>query len=100
MIADRYTKVVLSIIAVALVVIAARPWLPESGVLQAVRPEAAHAQGAVPRYEVAVPKDWGKLVAFSNNNLLLEAPDHSLRIVDVDGKAPEYPKLKVLIRWQ
>ncbi len=100
MIADRYTKAVLSVIAVALVVIAARPWPPESGVLQVVRPEAAHAQGAVPRFEVNVPKDWGKFVAFSNNNLLLEAPDHSLRIVDVDGKPPEYPKIKVLIRWQ
>jgi hypothetical protein len=100
MIADRYTKLVLSIIAVALVVIAARPWLPETGLLQVVRPEAAHAQGAVPKYEVTVPKDWGKLVSFSNNNLLLEAPDHTMRIVDVDGKAPEYPKIKVLIHWQ
>ena len=100
MIADRYTKAVLSIIAVALVVIAARPWLSESGLLQAVRPEAAHAQGAVPKYEVSVPKEWGKLVFLSNNNLLLEAPDHTMRIVDVDGKAPEYPRIKVLIHWQ
>jgi hypothetical protein len=49
---------------------------------------------------VTVPKAWGKLVGFSNNNLLLEAPDQTLRIVDVEGKAPEYPKLKSLIRWQ
>jgi hypothetical protein len=100
MIADRYTKVVLSVIAAALVVIAARPWLSEPGLLEAVRPEAALAQGAVPKFEVAVPKDWGKLVGFSNNNLLLEAADHSLRIVDVEGRAPEYPRIKVLIRWQ
>lgn len=100
MIADRYTKAVLSIIALSLVVIAARPWLSESGLLQAVRPEAAHAQGAVPKYEVTVPKEWGKLVSFSNNNLLLEAPDHTMRVVDVDGKAPEYPRIKVLIHWQ
>ena len=100
MIVDRYTKVVLSVIAVALVVIAARPWLPESGVLPMIRPEAAHAQGAVPKYEVNVPKEWGKFVAFSNNNLLLEGADHSLRVVDVDGKPPEYPKIKVLIHWQ
>jgi hypothetical protein len=53
-----------------------------------------------PKYEVAVPKDWGKFVGFSNNNLLLEAPDKSLRIVDVEGKAPEYPKVKAHIRWQ
>jgi hypothetical protein len=100
MIADRYTKILLTVIAVALVMIAARPWLPESGMLGAVRPEAAHAQGAMPKYEVNVPKDWGKFIAFSNNNLLLEAPDKTWRIVDVDGKMPEYPKIKVLIRWQ
>ena len=100
MIVDRYTKAVLSIIAVALVVIAVRPWLPDSGALRVIRPEAAYAQGAAPKYEVTVPKEWGKLVAFSNNNLLLEGADHNLRIVDVDGKSPEYPKIKVLIRWQ
>ncbi len=100
MIADRYTKAVLTVIAAALVVIAVRPWLPESRWLQAVRPGAAHAQGVVPKYEVSVPKDWGKFVSFSNNNLLLEGADHTLRIVDVEGRAPEYPKIKVLIRWQ
>lgn len=100
MIADRYTKAVLTVIAVALVVIATRSWLPESGLLEMVRPDPAHAQGAVARYELTVPKAWGKLVAFSNNNLLLEAPDQTMRIVDVEGRAPEYPKVKVQIRWQ
>ena len=100
MIADRYSKAVLTVIAAALVVIAVRPWLPEAGLLQAVRPEAALAQGAVPKYEVTVPKAWGKFVSFSNNNLLLEGPDQTLRIVDVEGKAPEYPKIKVQIHWQ
>jgi len=47
-----------------------------------------------------VPKSWGRYVAFSNNNLLLETPDGVLRIVDVEGKAPEYPKVKVLISRQ
>jgi hypothetical protein len=87
---DRYIKTVLTIIALALTVLAARPWLPEP----------ASAQAQVARYEVAIPKDWGKMVSFSNNNLLLEAPDKSLRIVDVEGKSPEYPKIKVHIRWQ
>ena len=101
MIADRYLKVVLSVIAVALVVIAVRPWLPEPGSLgTALRPDAVHAQTTVPKYEVSVPKSWGKLVGYSNNNLLLEAQDQSLRIVDVEGKPPEYPRVKVLMRWQ
>jgi hypothetical protein len=100
MIADRYTKVVLTIIAAALVMITVRSWLPEFALLTSIRPQPAHAQTESAKYEVAVPKAWGKLVAYSNNNLLLEAQDHSLRVVDVDGKAPEYPKVKVLIRWQ
>ena len=100
MIADRYTKVVLTVIATALVVLTARAWLPEATVLEVVRPGPAEAQTEAAKYEVAVPKAWGKLVAFSNNNLLLEAPDHSMRVVDVEGKAPDFPKVKVLVRWQ
>ena len=65
-----------------------------------LRPQPAHAQSTVPRYEVTVPKAWGKFVGFSNNNLLLEAPDHTLRVVDVEGRAPEFPKIKVLVHWQ
>lgn len=87
---DRYIKTVLTIIALALAVLAVRPWLPET------RP--AHAQ--VPKYEVTIPKEWGKYVAYSNNNLLLEAPDKTMRVVDIEGRAPEYPKIKALIRWQ
>ena len=84
---DRYTKVVLTVIAVALVLIALRPWT------------GAQAQTITPKYDVTIPKAWGKYVGYSNNNLLLEAPD-GMRIVDVEGKGPEYPKVKVLIRWQ
>jgi hypothetical protein len=97
---DRYTKVVLTVIAVALVAIAVRPLLPASAVMSAVQPGVAQAQTPTPKYEVTVPKSWGKYVAYSNNNLLLEAPDGSMRIVDVEGKAPEYPKVKAYIRWQ
>ena len=94
---DRYTKAVLTVIALALVVLAARPWLPD--LLGAGHPDAAWAQTSAAKYEVVVPKSWGKFIGFSNNNLLLEAPDKSLRVVDLDGKAPEYPKLKVVIHW-
>ncbi len=90
--ADRYTNFVLTVIALALVVIAVRPWIPDA------TPAAAQTEAA--KYEVSVPKSWGKYVAYSNNNLLLEASDGSWRIVDVEGKAPDYPKVKVLIRWQ
>jgi hypothetical protein len=94
---DRYTKMVLTVIAVALVVIAVRPLLP--AVLEHANPGPAQAQTINPKYEVTIPKAWGKYVAYSNNNLLLEAPD-GWRIVDVEGKAPEYPKVKAFIRWQ
>ena len=36
----------------------------------------------------------------ADNNLLLESSDGVLRIVDVDGKEPEYPKIKVQVRWK
>ena len=97
---DRYTKWVLTVIALALAVIAVRPWLPEGGLARAVQPGPALAQGPAPKHEVTVPRAWGKFIAFSNNNLLLEAPDQTWRVVDVEGKAPEYPKIKVVIRWQ
>jgi hypothetical protein len=97
---DRYTKAVLTVIAVALAALAARPWLPAPGWPAGLRPGAAHAQTVAPKYEVTLPKAWGKLVGFSNNNLLLEGPDQTLRIVDVEGRAPEFPKIKVQIRWQ
>ena len=97
---DRYSKVVLTVIAAALVVIAARPLLPESGLRAWLLPEAAQAQTAAAKYEVTVPKAWGKFIAFSNNNLLLEAPDQTWRIVDLEGKAPEYPKVKVQFKFQ
>ncbi|MCI0546117.1 MAG: hypothetical protein L0027_02405 [Candidatus Rokubacteria bacterium] len=93
---DRYTKVVLTVIAVALVAIAARPWLPA----ELVEPAPALAQTTTPKYEVTIPKSWGKYVAYSNNNLLLEGADGTWKIVDVEGRAPEYPKIKALIRWQ
>jgi hypothetical protein len=100
MIVDRYVKAVLTVIALALGVLALRPWLPPSTWLEAAGPEPALAQTATAKYEVIVPKAWGKFVAYSNNNLLLEGPDQVFRIVDVEGKPPEYPKIKVLIRWQ
>jgi hypothetical protein len=91
--ADWYVKGVLTVIAVALMAIAANLW---TGRLPL---RAAEAQTPIPRAELTVPRAWGKLLTYSNGNLLLEAPDGSLRVVDVDGRPPEYPKLKALIKW-
>ena len=93
MLADRYVKGVLSVIALALVAIAAHLWQGQ------LRPAAVDAQ-TLARYEVSIPKAWGKLVGFSNNNLLLESSDGLLRIIDVEGRDPEYPKVKVQARWK
>jgi len=99
-IVDRYSKIILTVIAIALVVIAVRPLLPEAELRAWLLPEVAQAQTPAPRYEVTIPKAWGKFVGFSNNNVLLEAPDHIMRIVDVEGRAPEYPKVKIQIKWE
>jgi hypothetical protein len=96
---DRYTKLVLTVIAGALVALAVRLWW-SPGLGEALGPVPAAAQGTPAKYEVSLPRSWGKLVGFSNNNLLLEAPDQVLRVVDVEGRPPEYPKVKVLVRWQ
>jgi len=93
MLADRYVKGVLTVIALALVAIAAHLWQGQ------LRPAAVDAQ-TFARYEVGIPKAWGKLVGFSNNNLLLESSDGILRIIDVEGREPEYPKVKVQVRWK
>ena len=87
MVSDTYAKVVLTVIAVALMAIAVTP------AIRAIVPGPAEAQP-----EMMVPKDWGRLIAYSDGNLLLEAPDGSLRVVEIAGKPPEYPKLKAIIR--
>jgi len=91
---DTYVKAVLTVIAVALVAIAVNPWLAS------LAPRGAEAQTAAAKYEIALPKAWGKIVGYSNQNLLMEAPDGTLRAVDLEGRAPEYPRVKVQMRWQ
>ena len=54
---DAYAKAVLTVIAVALVAIAATPWLPRLSV------SPAEAQDA--RYVVTFPKAWGKSICDS-----------------------------------
>jgi hypothetical protein len=88
--ADRYTKIVLTVIAVALVALALNPWLSTLAL------PPAEAQSAVAKYEVAIPKAWGKVLGYSGGgDVLLEDKDGVLRQVEMHGKAPEYPKIKV-----
>ena len=91
---DRYLKAVLTVIAMALVAIAANSWLA------ALAPHRAEAQTAAPKYELNLPRSWGKILSFSNQNLLMEAPDGVLRVVDLEGKPPEFPRVKAQARWQ
>ena len=97
---DRYTKAVLTVIAMALVVIAARPFLAESGWPELLSIATAQAQLPAGVREATIPKAWGKYVGYQSGNLLLEGADHSLRIVDLDGKPPEYPKMKWVIKFE
>ena len=96
---DRYTKAVLTVIAVALVVIAVRPYVSGSGLTTALQVAPAQAQSMAAR-EATIPKTWGKYVSYSGGNLQLEGPDKSIRIVDLDGKPPEDPKLKWIIKFE
>jgi hypothetical protein len=91
---DRYTKLVLTVIALALTGLAAHAWVDR------LAPPVAEAQTAAPKYEVSLPRSWGKIVSFSNGNLLMESSDGTMRLVDLEGKSPEYPKVKVQVRWQ
>ena len=96
---DRYTKAVLTVIAVALVVIATRPYPPSTSWPQVLKVTPAQAQTMAAR-EATIPKTWGKYLSYGGGNLLLEGPDKSFRIVDLDGKPPEFPKLKWILKFE
>ena len=88
---DRYLRVVLTVIAVALSAIALNAWMttPTIGLSR------AEAQGA--QFEVAIPKAWGKIVGFSGGgDILLEDNEGTLRQVEMYGdKKKDFPRLKV-----
>jgi hypothetical protein len=91
---DRYTRIVLTVIAAALSAIAAGLWLGPGS----LTPVPAVAQSG-PQYTISIPRAWGKVVNYDSGNLLLEAADGTLREVDVRGRAPEYPRIKTQITF-
>ena len=96
---DRYTKGVLTIIATALTLIALSSWSGSPLRRDIFGLAPAEAQGSSPLFENTIPKAWGKVIGYSPGNVLLEAPDGALREVDIRGSGPDYPKVKVLARW-
>jgi hypothetical protein len=88
---DAYAKAMLTVIAIALVAIAATPWLHRWSVSPAEAQEA--------RYVVTIPKAWGKIVGFSNNNLLMEDREGTYRSVDLEAKS-DATRVKVLMKMQ
>lgn len=96
---DRYTRSVLTVIAGALTALAAHAWLGPAPLGSAIGVTAVEAQTSAAQYEISLPKAWGKVVAYGSGNLLLEDKDGTLREVDMRGKPPEYPRVKVLARW-
>jgi hypothetical protein len=88
---DAYAKAVLTVIAIALVAIAVNPWLQQFSL--------SSAEAQEPRYLVTIPKAWGKIVGFSNNNLLMEDREGAYRSVDLEAKS-EATRLKVLVKMQ
>jgi hypothetical protein len=88
---DAYAKAVLTVIAIALVAIAAHPWV------RSMSPSSAEAQEA--RYVVTIPKAWGKIIGFSNNNLLMEDREGTYRSVDLEAKS-DATRVKVLMKMQ
>ena len=88
---DRYLKTVLTVIAVALSAIAVNAWLPSTA------PTRAEAQGA--KYEVTMPKAWGKVIGFAGGgDVLLEDAEGTLRQVETYGKGSDFPRIKVQVR--
>lgn len=84
---DRYLRTVLTVIAVALGAIAVNAWVSTIGLPR------AEAQGA--KYEISLPKAWGKVVGFAGGDVLLEDSDGNLRQVETYGKGSDFPRVKV-----
>ena len=91
---DRYLRAVLTVIAVALSAIAVNTWMTTMPLSR------AEAQSA--RYEISIPKAWGKVIGFSGGgDILLEDTEGTLRQVESygdKGKDKDFPRVKVLTK--
>lgn len=87
MLRDRYLRGVLTVIAVALSAIALNAWLTTVGLPR------AEAQGA--KYDISIPKSWGKVVGFAGGDVLFEDHEGNLRQVETYGKGSDFPRIKV-----
>src|SRR2546430_16442173 len=90
---DRYTKAVLTVIAVALVVIAVRPYFSGSAVTSALQVAPAQAQTSAVR-EATIPKAWGgNYIGYGGGHPLPEGPDKTFPVLDLDRQPPEVSQL-------
>lgn len=90
---DRYTKALLTLIALALAAIAVNPWLAAGRWAPLVRPGGAEAQGV---RQIAVPKDWGKAVGFIPGYAYLEAADGTIRLVSIASEPVGHAALVIV----
>ncbi len=90
---DRYTKALLTLIALALAAIAVTPWLAAGRWPAALRPGGAEAQAV---RQIAVPKDWGKAVGFIPGYAYLEAADGTIRLVSIASEPVGHAALVIL----
>src|SRR3989441_11103061 len=87
---DRYVRVVLTVIAIALAAIALNPWL--ALVREPLALPRAAAETAQAKYEHTIPKAWGRFVATPNGNTGLEGPTETLGEWDPQGRRPATPR--------
>jgi hypothetical protein len=82
-VSDRYVKTVLTVIALALAILALNPWITTAQVFK----EGGTAPALDPLPPQAMPKGWGRVAGVTVDKwLVFEAADGTVRIVALGGK--------------